>query len=54
MLMTAACNVLLALAPDVASMRVIWLINGFVQSFFGATYAIRLQNILLPRSCGPG
>lgn len=34
MLMTAACNVLLALAPDVASMRVIWLINGFVQSFF--------------------
>ena len=34
MLVTAACNVLLALAPDVASMRVIWLINGFVQSFF--------------------
>lgn len=34
MLLTAACNILLALAHDTVSMRAIWLVNGFVQSFF--------------------
>lgn len=32
--MTAACNLLLALSSDIASMRIIWLVNGLVQSFF--------------------
>lgn len=34
MFMTAVCNLLLTFSADITSMRIIWLANGLIQSFF--------------------